>query len=164
MNMKSMSQKVITIFVLTILLATASFVGNVEASSAVNSNELVATAKKLEGIKYRSGGTTTAGFDCSGFVGYVFEDLGIDLPRTSSGMHASGTKVDRDNLKSGDLVFFNTTGKGVSHVGIYIGDGKFIHSSSSQGVKIDKLNDPHYWGDRYIGAKRVADVTVAMNK
>lgn len=159
-----MSQKAIAIFILSILLVTAPFAGNTEASSSVDSNELVATAKNLIGTKYRGGGTTTAGFDCSGFVSYVYKDLGIDLPRSSSGMHATGTSVDKDDLKSGDLVFFNTTGKGVSHVGIYIGDGKFIHSSTSKGVKIDKLSDPHYWGKRYVGAKRVADISVAINK
>lgn len=163
MNLKSMSQKVMTIFLLSTLILSTMFVVNTEASSTVNSTELVATAKKLVGTKYRSGGTTTAGFDCSGFVTYVYDDLGIDLPRTSSGMHASGSKVAKKDLISGDLVFFNTSGSGVSHVGIYIGEGKFIHSSSSKGVKIDKLNDPYYWGDRYVGAKRVADVLVAKN-
>lgn len=164
MNFKYKTKKVITIFLLAILFVTAPFAGNTEASSTVNSKELIATAKDLVGIKYRGGGTTKAGFDCSGFVSYVFKDIGVDLPRTSSGMHATGTKVEKKNLTSGDLVFFNTTGKGVSHVGIYIGDGKFIHSSSSKGVKIDKLNDPYYWGKRYVGAKRVADVAVALNK
>jgi cell wall-associated NlpC family hydrolase len=164
MKIKSMSQKVIAIFVLSILLVTAPFAGSTEAASSVDSKELVATAKNLIGTKYRSGGTTKEGFDCSGFVGYVYEGLGISLPRSSSGMHATGSKVDKADLISGDLVFFNTSGKGVSHVGIYIGDGKFIHSSTSKGVKIDKLNDAHYWGERYVGAKRVTDVTVAINK
>ena len=159
-----MSQKVTTMLLLSVLFVIAPFAGNTEAASSVNSSELVATAKDLVGTKYRGGGTTTAGFDCSGFVSYVYKDLGVSLPRTSSGMYASGTKVDKSNLASGDLVFFNTTNKGVSHVGIYIGDGKFIHSSTSKGVKIDKLNDPHYWGARYVGAKRIADVTVAINK
>lgn len=164
MNFKSMSQKVTAIILLSVLFITTPFAGNTEAASSVNSTELVASAKDLIGIKYRGGGTTKAGFDCSGFVSYVYKGLGVSLPRTSSGMHASGSKVQKDNLASGDLVFFNTSGKGVSHVGIYIGDGKFIHSSSSKGVKIDKLNDPYYWGDRYVGAKRVTEVTVAVNK
>lgn len=163
MNLKSMSQKVMAILVLSVLLVTA-FAGNTEAASSVNSTELVATAKDLIGTKYRSGGTTKAGFDCSGFVNYVYSDAGVSLSRTSSGLYASGSKVDKSDLASGDLVFFNTSGKGVSHVGIYIGDGKFIHSSTSKGVKIDKLSDPYYWGDRYVGAKRIADVTVALNK
>ncbi|WP_313892532.1 C40 family peptidase [Psychrobacillus sp.] len=163
MNLKSMTHKIITIFGLSIILVTAPFVGNAEASSAVNSTELEATAKNLIGTKYRSGGTTIAGFDCSGYVNYVFDDAGVNLPRDSSSMYGTGTNVDKSDLISGDLVFFNTTGKGVSHVGIYIGGGKFIHSSTSKGVKIDNLNDPYYWGSRYIGAKRVANVTVASN-
>ncbi|MCK1996008.1 C40 family peptidase [Psychrobacillus psychrodurans] len=164
MNLKSMSQKVMAILALSVLLVISTFAGNTEAASSVNSSELVATAKDLIGTKYRGGGTTKAGFDCSGFVSYVYNDLGVSLPRTSSGMYASGSKIDKSDLSSGDLVFFNTSGRGVSHVGIYIGDGKFIHSSTSKGVKIDKLSDPYYWGDRYVGAKRIADVTVAVNK
>lgn len=164
MNLKSMSQKVMAILALSVLLVISTFTVNTEAASSVNSSELVATAKDLIGTKYRGGGTTKAGFDCSGFVSYVYNDLGVSLPRTSSGMYASGSKIDKSDLSSGDLVFFNTSGRGVSHVGIYIGDGKFIHSSTSKGVKIDKLSDPYYWGDRYVGAKRIADVTVAVNK
>lgn len=63
----------------------------------------------------------------------------------------------------GDLVFFNTSGKGVSHAGMYIGSGKFIHASTSKGVRVDKLNDPYYWGNKYVGAKKVASVYVAKN-
>jgi len=73
-------------------------------------------------------------------------------------LYASGKAVNKANLETGDLVFFNTTGKGVSHVGIYIGNGEFAHASTSRGVRVDKLNDPYYWGDRYIGAKRVANL------
>lgn len=161
MNFKSLSQKVMAILLLSVLLVTAPFAGNTEAASSVNSSELVATAKNLIGIKYRGGGTSKAGFDCSGFVSYVYKDLGVSLPRTSSGMYSSGSKVNKSNLTSGDLVFFDTSGRGVSHVGIYIGDGKFIHSASSKGVSIAKINDPYYWGKRYVGAKRIADVSVA---
>ena len=164
MRLRTMLQKAMAIFVLSFLIVSTTFAVNTEAASSVNSSDLVASAKDLIGIKYRGGGTTKAGFDCSGFVGYVYKDLGISLPRSSSGMYATGTKVKKDELASGDLVFFNTSGKGVSHVGIYIGDGKFIHSSTSKGVKIDKLSDPYYWGKRYVGAKRVAEVTVAKNE
>ena len=73
-------------------------------------------------------------------------------------MYASGTTVKKAKLETGDLVFFNTSGKGVSHVGIYIGEGKFAHASTSKGVRVDKLNDPYYWGDRYVGAKRISGV------
>ena len=159
-----MSQKVTAMLLLSVLLVTAPFATNTEAASSVDKNELVATAKDLIGIKYRGGGTTKAGFDCSGFVSYVYKDLGVSLPRTSSGMYASGSKVNKSDLASGDLVFFNTSSKGVSHVGIYIGDGKFIHSSSSKGVESRRSIYAPPSGARYVGAKRIADVTVAINK
>ncbi|MET0961076.1 MAG: C40 family peptidase, partial [Psychrobacillus psychrotolerans] len=107
------------------------------------------------------GGTTKAGFDCSGYIGYVYKGKGVNLPRTAAGMYNSGKRVKKASLAVGDLVFFNTTGKGVSHVGMYIGGNKFIHASTSKGVRVDKLNDPYYWGNKYVGAKRVATVTVA---
>ena len=72
-------------------------------------------------------------------------------------MYASGRVVKKASLRNGDLVFFNTTGRGVSHVGIYVGNGKFAHASTSKGVRVDRVNDT-YWGKRYIGAKRVAGI------
>ncbi|CAM5191288.1 NlpC/P60 family protein OS=Ureibacillus acetophenoni OX=614649 GN=SAMN05877842_101156 PE=3 SV=1 [Ureibacillus acetophenoni] len=124
------------------------------------SEEFRETAKQYLNTPYRWGGTTTRGFDCSGYVMKVFTDLGINLPRTSSMQYQVGEAVAKDELQPGDLVFFNTTGKGksVSHVGIYYGDGKFIHSQSYKGVSITDLNDPKYWGARYVGAKRIANV------
>ena len=71
-------------------------------------------------------------------------------------MYNQGTYVAKSNLQVGDLIFFNTTGK-VSHVGIYVGSGKFAHASTSKGVMVSAVNDPHYWGSRYVGAKRVAN-------
>ncbi|SER67050.1 C40 family peptidase [Psychrobacillus sp. OK032] len=159
--MTSLFKKIIAIFSLTVVLAAGTFAGNTEAASAVASNEIVSSAKNLIGIKYRYGGTTKAGFDCSGFIGYIYKNNGVNLPRTAAGMYSTGESVKKANLAVGDLVFFNTSGKGVSHVGMYIGSGKFIHASTSKGVKIDKLNDPYYWGNKYVGAKKVADVTVA---
>ena len=159
--MTSLFKKIIAIFSLTVVLAAGTFAGNTEAASTVASNEIVSSAKNLIGIKYRYGGTTKAGFDCSGFIGYIYKNNGVNLPRTAAGMYSTGESVKKANLAVGDLVFFNTSGKGVSHVGMYIGSGKFIHASTSKGVKIDKLNDPYYWGKKYVGAKKVADVTVA---
>ncbi|QCT00829.1 NLP/P60 protein [Paenibacillus algicola] len=106
------------------------------------------------GVSYKMGGTTTKGFDCSGFTSYVFKKLGVTLPRVSSAQYKVGTSVSKSSLKAGDLVFFNTTGRGVSHVGIYVGNGKFAHSSSSKGVTITSLNSS-YFAKRYVGAKRV---------
>ncbi|WP_391120201.1 C40 family peptidase [Psychrobacillus sp. L3] len=159
--MTSLFKKIITIFSLTVVLAAGTFAGNTEAASSVASTQIVSSAKNLVGIKYRTGGTTKAGFDCSGYVGYVYKQHGVYLPRTAAGMYSTGTSVKKSNLAVGDLVFFNTTGKGVSHVGMYIGSGKFIHASTSKGVRVDKLNDPYYWGSKYVGAKKVAKVAVA---
>ncbi|MFD1204730.1 MULTISPECIES: C40 family peptidase [Sporosarcina] len=149
-------QKSFAFFAMTLILLFIPFVGQAEASS--KSAAISETATSLTGIKYVYGGTTKAGFDCSGYVNYVFNEHGIQLARTSSGMYASGTAVNKEDLAVGDLVFFNTTGKGVSHVGIYIGNGEFAHASTSKGVRVDKLNDPYYWGQRYIGAKRISGV------
>lgn len=147
------------IAVLTALAIFLSPLAATDASAAnITSSQLSTEAKKYLGIKYRSAGTTTKGFDCSGYVQYVYKKLGVNLPRTSKSMYSKGTAVKKNNLKPGDLVFFNTSGKGVSHVGIYIGQGNFIHSSSSKGVSIASVNDKYYWGSRYVGAKRVTTV------
>ncbi|UVI28926.1 C40 family peptidase [Paenibacillus spongiae] len=106
------------------------------------------------GTPYKWGGTTEKGFDCSGFIIYIFDQFKVDLPRTSSSQAETGTEVSQDELREGDLVFFNTSGKGVSHAGIYVGDGKFAHSSSSKGVVISKLSDSYY-KERYVTARRV---------
>ncbi|TQR21309.1 C40 family peptidase [Psychrobacillus vulpis] len=159
--MTSLFKKIITIFSLSVVLAAGTFAGNTEAASSVASTQIVSSAKSLVGIKYRYGGTTKAGFDCSGFVGYVYKQNGVYLPRTAAGMYSTGKAVKKANLAVGDLVFFNTSGKGVSHVGMYIGSGKFIHASTSKGVRVDKINDPYYWGKKYVGAKKVANVSLA---
>jgi len=159
MKLHSQLLKVISMVTIALLLVLAPLANQADASSTVDSKQLVSAASGVMGVKYARGGTTSKGFDCSGFVGYVYKKVGLALPRTSAGMYSSGTKVAKKNLQAGDLVFFNTSGKGVSHVGVYIGNGKFAHSSSSKGVSIAKLNDPYYWGSKYIGAKRVAKVT-----
>ncbi|MFD0679371.1 MULTISPECIES: C40 family peptidase [unclassified Paenibacillus] len=109
-------------------------------------------AKEYLGVPYKWGGSTPNGFDCSGFVRYVFtHNRGIDLPRTSIEMYDNvGTAVAYPT--QGDLVFFSKSG--VSHVGIYMGNGQFISATSSHGVQIDSLFSP-YWGSRYIGAKNI---------
>lgn len=116
------------------------------------STEIVSTARKYVGTPYVWGGTTPSGFDCSGFVQYVFAQHGINLPRTSSEMYEMGTPVS--DPQAGDLVFFSTYEPGVSHVGIYLGNGQFISSTSSSGVQIVSMDNP-YWASRYIGARRI---------
>ena len=159
MKLQSKFLKVILMSTIALFLMMAPFANQTDAASNVNSTQVVSNANKLMGIKYVYGGTTTKGFDCSGFIGYVYKKVGVALPRTSAGMYATGTSVKKSNLMTGDLVFFNTLGKGVSHAGIYIGNGKFIHSRSSKGVSVSSINDPYYWGSKYVGAKRVAKVT-----
>lgn len=117
-------------------------------------SKIIATAKKYIGVPYLWGGTTPSGFDCSGYVQYVYNIHGIKLPRVSRDQYTAGVAVSKSNLKPGDLVFFNTNGSGVSHLGIYMGNGQFIHASTSKGVIIAELNNT-YWSSRYIGARRV---------
>ncbi|CAG7652980.1 C40 family peptidase [Paenibacillus allorhizosphaerae] len=106
------------------------------------------------GSPYKWSGTTTKGFDCSGYTSWVFKKFGIDLPHTSKGQATVGDSVDKDQLRPGDLVFFNTDGKGISHVGVYVGDGKFYHSATDKGVIITKMSDSYYT-KRYVTARRV---------
>lgn len=117
---------------------------------------IVRTASRLRGVRYRWGGSSRSGFDCSGFTRYVFRQrAAIDLPHSASAQFRMGKPVRRIELKPGDLVFFQTYRRGASHVGIYIGNGKFIHASSAGGrVRVDSLNDGYY-RQRYLGARRV---------
>ncbi|MFB5269131.1 C40 family peptidase [Paenibacillus enshidis] len=124
------------------------------AGSVYADSKMDQVIQDAKGTSYRAGGTTLSGFDCSGFTSYVFDQLGLDLPRQSSTQFEAGTAVSRDEMRPGDLVFFNTNGRGVSHVGIYVGDGRFAHSSSSRGVTVSSLGESYY-ADRYLGAKRV---------
>jgi peptidoglycan endopeptidase LytE len=111
---------------------------------------VIQMASNYLGVPYVWGGTTPNGFDCSGFVRYVYQQTGIELPRTSRDMYSSvGTSVT--DLKPGDLVFFANFAK-IDHVGIYIGNNQFI-SAANKGVKIDSLGSQ--WGNKYVGAKRV---------
>jgi cell wall-associated NlpC family hydrolase len=118
-------------------------------------NGIISVSKSLIGVPYAWGGTTPAGFDCSGFTGYVFAKQGITLPRMSRDQYNVGTPVAFSSLKPGDLVFFSLAGNGqVSHVGIYLGNGQFISSTSSKGVTISSFSTS-YWMNAYVGAKRV---------
>lgn len=121
---------------------------------------LISLAMQLRDIRYvRGGRDPSTGFDCSGFVRYVFAHaVGLELPTNSASQFVAGLKVDRGDMKPGDLVFFRTAGKRgqgrISHVGIYIANGQFIHSPSrGKTVRVDSL-DESYWAQRFAGAKR----------
>ncbi|WP_042202082.1 C40 family peptidase [Paenibacillus camerounensis] len=135
-------------------LLSFSIMLTIGAGSAFADSKMDKVIDKAIGTKYVSGGVSTNGFDCSGFTMYVFDKIGINLPHQSGSQYQMGTAISRDNLREGDLVFFNTSGRGVSHVGIYVGDGKFAHASSSKGVTISSLSD-NYYVNRYVGAKRI---------
>ncbi|MFY9719969.1 MAG: C40 family peptidase, partial [Candidatus Cybelea sp.] len=128
------------------------FTGSVLARTSRMARELTSSALRFLGVPYVFGGTSTSGFDCSGFVQHVFAMLGIGLPRTADAQYDVGHPAV-GGPKPGDLVFFDTYG-GVSHVGIYLGAGKFVHASSSHGVMVSHLSDS-YWAARYVGAKRL---------
>lgn len=120
---------------------------------------LAIEAMSLIGIHYRRGGSSPEhGLDCSGLVRYVFRQAqGTELPRTSAELSQVGQHVDKQDLQPGDLVFFNTLRRTFSHVGIYLGDNKFIHAPSSGGaVRIENM-DMSYWKARFNGARRIID-------
>lgn len=117
--------------------------------------KLVATAKKYIGTPYAFGGTTPSAFDCSGYLQYVFRENGINIPRMADEQYSLGVNAKTKNeLVAGDLVFFSTDNDGISHVGIYLGGGEFIHASSSKGVRIDELSNS-YWQPRFYGGKKI---------
>ncbi len=118
------------------------------------SRRVVQTSMQYIGVPYVFGGTSPSGFDCSGYVRYVFASAGIYLPRMADEQYEVGTPISTEELVPGDLVFFSTYEYGPSHVGIYLGEGSFINASSSRGVSIDSLYSS-YWGSCYIGARRV---------
>ncbi len=135
----------------------AALGADIAMHTSVSPRRLLADfALKLRNIAYvRGGRELTTGFDCSGFVRYVYQEaLGSELAGNSTGQFAEGSRVDRDDLKMGDLVFFKTHGKRVSHVGMYLDNGLFIHAPSrGKRVRIDHL-DESYWAKRFAGAKR----------
>ena len=137
---------------------------SVQAHEVVNrTSDLVVTAMGFLGVPYRRGGNSAeTGFDCSGFVRAMYvKTAGLLLPRRADQQAAFAEKIDKKDLQPGDLVFFNTMRRTFSHVGIYVGDGKFIHSPrSGSEVRVDDMQQS-YWKRRFDGARRVSTSTAA---
>lgn len=144
------------VYLLLVMSIIISFLPIKSQASSSLGKEIVAIANEYQGIPYKFGGTTTAGFDCSGYTVYVYNKVGITLPRTAESQFKVGTTIAKEDLQMGDLVYFEDTYKeGISHVGIYIGENEFI-SATNSGVKIYSL-DNSYWQPKYVGAKRVIE-------
>jgi cell wall-associated NlpC family hydrolase len=134
--------------------ATAPAAPTVAPSAAAST--VVTTALSLMGTPYRNGGADPSGFDCSGFVSYVFAQAGWHVPRTVTGLFLATAPVADARIAPGDLVFFRTSGTSATHVGIALGDGYFVHAPSTNGaVRVEPLSS-RYWTERYVGARRVA--------
>ncbi|MCK6391735.1 MAG: NlpC/P60 family protein [Azonexus sp.] len=120
--------------------------------------DVILEGLRLVGVRYQLGGTSENGLDCSGFVQKVFQNsIGAYLPRTAREQSEVGTQVDINQLKAGDLVFFNTMRRTFSHVGIYLGDNHFLHAPRSGAeVRVESM-DNSYWMSRYNGARRIID-------
>lgn len=116
----------------------------------------VETAAQYLGVPYVYGGRSPSGFDCSGLTSYVYQQLGVSIPRTARAQAAAGVSVAKTDLMPGDLVFFNTTGGGISHVGIYAGNGSFIHAPLPGGSVCYANLHSSYWARTYVCATRVA--------
>ena len=150
---------------LTALLPLGTAAAHAPQDFQAERGHVESRAKSQLGSSYRAGGMSPGGFDCSGFTRWVFTGHGANLPHSSSAQFdLAGRKGykrvwNRQKLERGDLVFFRTTSARVGHVGIYIGGGRFISSTSSSGVKVDSVYDSYYWGSRWVGATRLPATT-----
>ena len=122
----------------------------------VASSAVIDTAMKLRGVPYRNGGSDPSGFDCSGFVQWVFARNGVLLPREVRDQYGTGRKIGPREVRPGDLVFFETVSRGASHVGLVVGADQFVHAPSSTGVvRVERLTAT-YWAKRFVGARSIA--------
>jgi cell wall-associated NlpC family hydrolase len=130
------------------------FASGIAARGAAMASTLTRNAMRFLGVPYVFGGTSTSGFDCSGYVQHVFAMMGVHLPRTADAQYDVARRI-KGQPRPGDLVFFQTYTSGVSHVGISLGGDRFV-SASGRGVTVSSLREP-YWANRYLGAKRVVE-------
>jgi len=150
-------KNILLILFLVLLSGCGSAPQRTQTASNAQMDELVIYAMSLAETPYHFGGNSTnSGFDCSGFVGHVFRhELNLSLPRTSKGISHVGEPLNQSELRSGDLVFYNTLRDPFSHVGIYIGEGKFVHSpKSGDRIRVEQMQ-MSYWRTRYNGARRI---------
>ena len=155
----SMSVRTLSMLCLTVALAgcasAPSDTAPVPRVSNAQAEEVAQTARGMLGKPYRYGGNTPAGFDCSGLVNYSYARVGVALPRDTSGLRQQSRMVPVRSLRPGDLVFFDQEGRKASHVGIYLGDGRFVHAPSSGGrVRTDAL-DADYWNRHFVEGRRI---------
>lgn len=141
-------------FMLSVLIVTILVSFNVGNAFASEKTTIPSAINEVLGTPYKWGGTTTKSFDCSGFIQYIFKQIGVQLPRTTKLQAKEGEKVAKKDLRAGDLVFFNTDGTGISHAGIVLDDGLLGHASASKGVRISELSEDYYM-ERYVTARRV---------
>ncbi len=157
-NRRTRAMKKIFILILPFLLgACGTSPQRPETNSEDKMNELVMYAVSLADTPYHYGGKDPEnGFDCSGYVDHVFQhSLGITLPRTSHELSRAGTSINFKQLRPGDLVFYNTQHGAFSHVGIYVGENKFVHApKSGSRIRVEEMNEK-YWKSRYNGARRI---------
>ena len=130
--------------------------GRVEVSTTGTAHSIIEEVGRWYGTPYVYGGSTRNGTDCSGFTQSVYRTVGIEIPRRASRQAAAARNVSRGGLRPGDLVFFNTSGSGISHVGIYLGDGNFAHAATSRGVVRESLSHPYYT-TRFVQGGRFLD-------
>lgn len=163
---------IVYVRVATLLLVAAAVLGTESPADAHTRsdyrgerNHIEARARRQVGTPYRSGGSSPSGFDCSGFTRWVFRSHGANLPHSSAAQFELARRRgyqrvwNRRALEVGDLVFHRTTSARVGHVGIYLGGGRFISTTSSRGVRVESLYDRYYWGSRWVGATRLPATT-----
>lgn len=144
-----------------VLTSTTPALAHVPSNFHRERRHIKRRAKHELGVPFSYGGTSPQGFDCSGFTRWTFLDHGADLPHSAAkqfslGRHRRYKRIwRRSRLRKGDLVFFSTDGFRIGHVGIFIGHHRFISATSSSGVHVDSVNDPYYWGPRFVGGTRV---------